>query len=126
MREKLFKWVKETFGETNFLGFVEYTESTVNRMLKDTRIYRITEIKFVIGLPYEEILNSVLSIWQNELKEILQVTAMDKFSIEVDHSKRLVTPDEVAAKLLSTNHLIEKKSLLLRVNIFKKRPYKEK
>ena len=66
MREKLFKWVKETFGETNFLGFVEYTESTVNRMLKDTRIYRITEIKFVIGLPLDRLVK-VIFFFHNQI-----------------------------------------------------------
>jgi len=129
MREELFQWIEQTFGEEEFLGVIEYNESTVNRMLRDSRIYRITEIKFVVGLPFKEVEKMVLEKWQNELAHIFQLKKLiDRFDIEVDHSKRLVTPGEVDAKLenkdMKFGSLIEKKSLLLRVNVFKKRPYK--
>ena len=129
MRKELFEWITKNFGEEDFLGLLNYTEQTVNKIAHDTRLYRITEVKFTLALPFEEVPKEQLEVWQGELMEIFQVTPPgDRFDIEVDHSKRLVTPGDVDAKLSGEDSklgdLVEKLSLLMRVNLFRKRPYR--
>jgi hypothetical protein len=122
MREDLFKWIKINIGEVDFMGHLEYTESTIDKLARDNRVYRITEIKLVIGLPFQEVSKARLERWQKELMEILQVSpVLDRFNIEADQSKRMVTPGEIENRDRKIGALVEKESLLLRINVFKKR-----
>ena len=125
MRQNIFKWIEDTFGDITPSFLVNYTENVTEKVDTDKDLCRIDEVSFIIKIedaPKEWLMTTAHRKWKDEVYKAMALNNRDRFAFEAIHSVRNVTPS--AADIMRGNNgkkLMNKHPLATPVNVFNKR-----
>jgi len=124
MRLEIFKWIEKTFGILYPGSAISFSELSSERIEKGRR-FRFTEISFTIKIkdaPKSWIDIDIHEKWKFELANIVSPGSEDRLNVHFSKSEDHVTPTALDfIKGSDKEKLLIKYSLVLSVNIFKKK-----